>query len=307
MQSTEQIIQREPAVGSGSTEPSWLPLLALMPAWLAVTWLVSKAQWFWTHRPDMQFGWVVLMLCCYLFYEGWEKRPATAYRWTVLTGGLLGLGTSLLFVVQIYQAAFGMKPASLLGLALALFCLIGCNVAYVFGRNGLWHFSFAFGFLLIALPMPSAIHNLVVGGLQSKIAVLNVEILNLMGIPAQRIGSLIRLPNCTVGVDEACSGIRSLQSALMATLFIGYLSLSRLSLKLVLVLVGVCLAITGNLARSLFLSYTANASGVEVLESAHDAAGWSILLFTAAGVALFAWLFSKLENNLQPDPKHAGG
>jgi exosortase len=309
MSSTGLIFQKDSDASISAValpESRWLPLAALLPSWLAVAWLVSKAQWYWSHRPDLQFGWVVLMLCGYLFWEAWEKRPATAYRWTFSIGALLLFGAGLLFLVQIYQAAFGMKPASLLGLALALFLLVGANVAYVFGRKGVWHFGFAFGFLLIAFPMPSALHNLVVGGLQSKVAVLNVELLNLIGIPARRMGSLIQLPNCTVGVDEACSGIRSLQSALMATLFIGYLSLSRFSLRLVLVGAGILLAIIGNLARSFFLSYTANASGIEVLETAHDAAGWSILLFTAAGVAVVAWLFSKLENNLPPDSNHAG-
>lgn len=143
--------------------------------------------------------------------------------------------------------------------------------------------------------MPSAVHNLVVGGLQSKVTFLNVEILNLIGIPAQQVGSVIRLATCTVGVDEACSGIRSLQSALMATLFIGYIALSRTGFRIVLVFVGVLLAMIGNLGRSLILSYTANAKGLEALESMHDTAGWSILAFTAVGVALLAWLFSKLE------------
>jgi exosortase len=147
--------------------------------------------------------------------------------------------------------------------------------------------------------MPSVVHNLVVGGLQSKIAFLNVEILNLIGVPAQRVGSLIRLPSCTVGVDEACSGIRSLQSTLMATLFIGYLTLRRWSLKGLLVLAGIGLAIFGNLVRSLFLSYTANAKGLSAVQQVHDTAGWSILLFTATGVALLAWAFTRLETTLR--------
>jgi exosortase len=195
-----------------------------------------------------------------------------------------------------------MKAASLAGLALATMCVALGNVGYAFGSRGLRHFAFAFVFLLIAMPMPSVIHSLVVGGLQSKIAALNVEILNLVGIPAQRVGSLIRLPNCTVGVDEACSGIRSLQSTLMATLFIGHLTLVRYGLRWMLVFAGVVLALLGNLVRSLFLSFTANAKGLHALEQMHDTAGWSILLFTAAGVALLAYLFSRIEKQLRAAP-----
>jgi exosortase len=271
------------------------PLLALMPSWLALSWLVSRAQWFWNHQPDLQFGWVVLLLCAYLTWEAWQERPAVRYRWTIGYALLVTMGASLLFVVQVYQAACGGNAASTLGLAVALMLMVAGNLGYVFGARGIRHFAFAFGFLCIALPMPSVIHNLVVGGLQSKIAFLNVEILNLCGIPAQRVGSLIRLPTCTVGVDEACSGIRSLQSTLMATLFIGYLTLRRWSFKVLLVGAGLVLAVLGNLIRSLMLSYTANASGLQALERMHDTAGWSILAFTVTGVALLAWAFTRLE------------
>ena len=290
--------ERQTMTKTGKTRrrgPEYRLLLALLPAWLAVSWLVCKAQWFWNHQPDLQFGWIVLILCVYLFWEAWETCPPARLQLNLINVCLLGLGTSLLIVVQVYQAACGMNSASMVGLALGLTLFVLGDLGYVFGGAGVRHFGFAFCFLLIALPLPSVVHNLVVGGLQSKIAFLNVQVLNIIGIPAQRVGSLIRLPGCTVGVDEACSGIRSLQSTIMATLFIGHLVLRRLGLKVLLVGSGVLLAIVGNLARSLFLSYTANARGIQALEAMHDPAGWSILLFTASGVVALAWLFCRLE------------
>ena len=62
---------------------------------------------------------------------------------------------------------------------------------------------------------------------------------------------------------------------------------------------GVILAVVGNVIRSLFLSYTANAKGTEALEAFHDTAGWSILIFTAAGVMMFSWVFGRLEKSLK--------
>jgi exosortase len=103
------------------------------------------------------------------------------------------------------------------------------------------------------------------------------------------------LPNGSVGVDEACSGIRSLQSTVMATLFIGYLTLKSRGLQLALLLSGIVLAICGNLIRSLYLSLSANAKGVQAIEKVHDTAGWSILLFTALGVVLLSWLLARWE------------
>ena len=278
--------------------PDRLLAACLLPSGLAVLWLVSKARWFWSHNPELKYGWVVLFLCGYLFWEAWEKKPAPRWEWTGgnIATGLLGF--TVLFLTQLYQAALGLTPASMIGLGTGVLMVIIANLNYVFGRGGVRHFGFAAAFILLSLPPPALLYNPTVSQLQSAVAAINVEVLNLSGVAAHRAGSVIQLPACTVGVDEACSGIRSLQSAIMATLFIGYLTLRRNSFRALLFLSGIALAVAGNLARSLFLSFIANASGVEAIHAYHDAAGWSILMFTAIGVALFSWRLNKLETSL---------
>jgi exosortase len=272
-----------------------MPLLMLAPSFLAMAWLVTKVSWFWNHRPDLQFGWVVLMLCGYLFFEAWEKRPAL--RTTPHWGGILLAiaGAFWLFVVQIYQAAFGVNSASTTGLSLGVLMMVLANLWCVFGGLGMRHFAFSFCFILIALPLPGAIHSPLVNGLQRVVTSINVELLNLLGIPAVRLGSIIKLPTCAVGVDEACSGIRSLQSTIMATLFIGYLTLKNNGSRAMLLFLGIGLAVLGNLIRSMSLTLAANARGSEGVTAAHDMAGWSILIFTVTGVVFCAWGLSKLE------------
>ena len=267
----------------------------LLPAWLALGWLITKAQWFWKHNPELQFGWVMVLLCAYLLWEAWEIRPNPILRWRLSSGLLALAGCSVLAATQLYQAAYGLTPASMSGLAAGVMLVVASNLSWVFGWRGARHFAFAFGFILFALPIPSVIYSPIVVGLQAKVAAINVEVLNIVGIPAEQSGTLIRLPNGTVGVDEACSGIRSLQSTVMATLFIGYLTLRARALQVALLFLGIALAIFGNVLRSLFLSYTANAHGLSAIEKFHDAAGWSILLFTAGGVAALALLLSRAE------------
>lgn len=274
------------------------PLLLLGPAFLAMAWLISRAQWFWSNNPDLQFGWVVVLLCAYLFWEAWEKRPAVDWRarpWAVAS---FVAGVMLLFLVQIYQAVMGSSAPTTVGLALGVMLVVAGNLGVVFGWPGIRGFGMAFGFLLIAMPVPSGIQGPVVSALQNKVASFNTEVLNLLGVPATQVGSLIHLPAGTVGVDEACSGIRSLQSTIMATIFIGYLTLNRFSLQVLLFVCGISLAILGNLIRSLYLSLTANAKGVEAIAGVHDAAGWSILVFTAVGVIIISWFFKKIERQL---------
>jgi exosortase len=279
----------------GHTRDTREILLALAPMWLAFGCLISRVQWFWVHRPDLQFGWIVLALTIFLVCDNWSKRPPPTFelRWQFFAFGMAGC--ALLFIVQIYHAAYGMMPALLAGLCLAVYLLAVANIHLVYGWRGLRFFAFPLLFFLIALPMPSILQVPLVNGLQQKVASVNVEVLNLLGVPAQRTGSIIQLPNGSVGVDEACSGIRSLQSTIMATLFIGYLTLKSRGLQIALFICGVALAIFGNLVRSLYLSLTANAKGVQAIDQVHDSAGWSILIFTALAVALLSWLFAKWE------------
>lgn len=277
--------------------------LQLLPSFIALAWLAAKASWFWNHQPDLSFGWIVVFLCAFLFWESWQVRPAATLKVGWISGlcGVVGIG--LLFTFQIYQAAFGLKPAALLGLAMAVMLVITANLHYVFGWKGIIKFLFPYAFILIALPMPSVVHGIVVNGLQHQVAFVTAEILAIIGIPADLTGSVIHLSSGPVGVDEACSGIRSLQSTIMATLFIGFLMLKGVGLRILLFFAGIFLAVFGNLIRVLFLSYQAHHHGIEAVDANHDAAGWSILLFTVGGVAVLSWLLGKLQVVIENLPK----
>jgi exosortase len=289
--------QASPHVGGLETRlaSNRILLIALLPAIVAAAWLISKAQFYWAKRPEMAFGYMAPMLCGFLFWEIWPTRPKEKFT-SVFGPILLALpGLALLFIAQIYMAALGMNPASLVGLTLGTMCVIFANYWWVFGFGGIWHFAFPTMFFLVALPLPTVVYNPVVSALQSLVVSIDVNVLSLFGIPAQRIGNLIHLPSGVVGVNEACSGIRSVQSTIMATLFIGYLVLKNRSLNVALLVVGVGLAVVGNVIRSVYLCFRADSAGLQAVEEAHDAAGWSILVFTTIGVALAAWQFSKFD------------
>jgi exosortase len=270
-------------------------LVYLTPSALAMAWLISKAQWYWQNQPELNFGYGVPVLCLFLFSRAWESRPPMQIRWT-WSGVILGvMGTGLLFGAQISQAAFGMLASILMLLALGSMLMVAANLSFLFGQKGARHFAFAFAFFFLALPIPSAVQGQLVASLQSLVVTLDVEVLKLMGIPARQMGSLIQLANGSVGINEACSGIRSLQAATMMSLFVAWLKLTHRGLQITLVALGILWAVFGNFLRSLFLSCVANAKGTEAVNSYHDAAGWYIMAFTFAGVALSAWLLRKLE------------
>jgi exosortase len=73
---------------------------------------------------------------------------------------------------------------------------------------------FPFAFLLFAIPLPYVLYYTLSFPLQQLAAKLATWALVILGIPALRVGNTIELPNSTLEVAEACSGLRSLVTLL---------------------------------------------------------------------------------------------
>lgn len=272
--------------------------------WLIVAgWWVWDLQVHWQTQVEFQHGWLVAPLAAYLAWERMPGCPKPAPPRSVLWPSILALlSAPLVLFAELYKSAVASTPSS--SFALSLGCL-GFIVAILWVQHG-WpvaqRFLFPLLFMFVAVPIPKIVWNPIVLGLQGFITSLNVETLNLLGIPAQRSGNLIHLPRGTVGVDEACSGIRSLQSSIMAALFIADLTLKHAGAKIFFFFAGIGLAVVGNFGRSLFLSLTAARDGIKAVEGVHDTAGWSVLIFTAAGIAFLAWWIARAEKRLAQLP-----
>jgi exosortase len=284
-----------------------LRVLAICLA-IVLGWWLYDLQVHWRTAVEYQHGWLVPFLAGYLAWERWSSRPPWTPPRSMLGSLALALaGLPLVLVAELYKHAVAVTPASSFALSLGCLCFSLAFLWQAGGRSWAIHFLFPLAFLFVAVPLPKILWNPVVLGLQAWITAWNVEALNLLGIPAVRIGNLIQLPNGTVGVDEACSGIRSLQSSLMAALFIGDLTFRRVGLKVLFLVAGVILAVAGNFGRSLYLSLTAARQGVESVATVHDTAGWSVLVFTAAGIGALAWFVLRLERRMAgsclPEPK----
>lgn len=152
-------------------------------------------------------------------------------------------------------------------------------------------FVFPVAFILVAVPWPYLLTEPVIQALTWWNTLFTVEILGWLGIPAVPHGNVIELASGRVGVDEACSGIRSLQGTLMLSLLFGELYALRVSARVWLVLLGPSVALLGNLARTVWLTLAAARGGESAVAAWHDPAGVTVLLVACAGVWLMArWL-----------------
>jgi len=154
-----------------------------------------------------------------------------------------------------------------------------------------WTLLTAIGLWLLAAPLPSGTYARLTFGLQGWVTSSVLSALHLLGIPARQIGNIIELANTSVGVEEACSGIRSLISCVYAGFFFAAWLVRSPGRRVFLILCAPLLAIFMNFARSLGLTLLAN-RGVDISGVWHDATGYAILGLTAVALAGLAALLS---------------
>lgn len=178
-------------------------------------------------------------------------------------------------------------------------------VAIYLGRGlpSLRHLAFPILFFFVAVPWPTQIEHLVIQGLMRADAAINVEVLNAIGIPAVQLGNVIEVGSGFVGIDEACTGIRSLQATLMVSLFLGEFYSFNVARRLVLIVAGALLAFVCNLARTFLLVWLGAEHGIESIKSWHDPAGMSILAACLFGLWGVSTLMRREQSVSQPAPE----
>lgn len=124
--------------------------------------------------------------------------------------------------------------------------------------------------------------------LTSLVAAMTVHGLNICGIPAIERGNLIEISAGVVGIEEACSGIRSFQAALMASLFLGQLFAFKWRLRVLLIGIGALIALVCNVFRAGLLTYIADSRGLAEIGKWHDSAGYTILFVCFAVLTALA-------------------
>ena len=162
------------------------------------------------------------------------------------------------------------------------------------GRFPVSVFAFPLLFLLVAVPWPTVLEGPLVQLLTRVDVSAACDLAGSLGIPAIPHGNVIEVATGVVGIDEACSGIRSFQATLMISLFLGEFYRISVLRRLTLCLTGFALAILLNLARQTVLIWVAAHQGIPAIAKWHDPTGVVILLgcfFALWGIGV--WLAGK--------------
>ena len=282
-----------------------LPILALALVWLPLTARWSVA---WSVTPDQAYGWAVPVLAAYLLRESWLTRPAArqpgatgrAAAWILLVAGLALLAAALpvLEANALWPAAQWTGAAAALAVTLAAAALAG-------GSRWARHFAFPLCFVMTGLTWPGPVNRWIITTLSGANAQVAAELVSASGHPAIVSGNVIAVSNGLVGIDEACSGLRSLQAVGMIGWFFGEFFMLNWPRRIGLLAAAMAVALAGNLGRTSFLTWQVAARGAAAGLSWHDPAGIFELVITLAATTALAFAFARPSPALRAGPAGA--
>ncbi|NDV62585.1 exosortase/archaeosortase family protein [Puniceicoccales bacterium CK1056] len=317
-----------------------------------VLFLIWDQYFWWKLRDEYAFGFIVPLFVAYVLFERWPRLakgligdadtqeaasnpssdgPASTFS-SLLEKALITISVLMVaggfvsfFAGSLYRAMEGQNLISSNFLAFG-FANILLGGAFLYSGkkadgtpNPLkerWHLALLFLFpaliWMLSVPMFNAVYKTISTFLMNKVAVVVYHSFDLLGYAVVREGSVLKLPLGDVGVEDACSGIRSLTACLFAGSFLGSVYFDKLWKKVFLVGTAMVFAFINNIFRSLFLTAWAYAKGPTGLDThvivwgqdlgnVHDFTGWVVLGLTVICLLALVKLFSiRLEYELKP-------
>jgi exosortase len=277
------------SVASPTTRGAWLgTIAAVIAAFVLCYWtVIAKLVHDWAHDDNYSHGFLIGPLALYFV---WERRARLAAvrpqaNW---------------FGLVVVVASLGMLIAGTLGAELfvsrvSIVFLIAGTVLFTAGVDALRILAFPIAFLFLMVPPPAIIFNQIAFPLQLLASRFGEATLQVLSIPVLREGNLITLANTTLEVAEACSGIRSLISLLTLGIVYGYFVDPRLSVRTIIALSAVPIAIVANGLRVAGTGVAAHYYGAEAAEGFfHTFSGWVVFIVAFVLMYLVATIIIKV-------------
>jgi exosortase len=213
-------------------------ILVYFPVWkgLVLTWYRSD---------DYSHGFFIVPV---VIYSLWQKKEELV-RLPLRSSGF-GLALLIISLILYILATYAEIKT---GAALAMVVSIVSVVLFLYGFALFREILFILLFLIFMIPVPAQIYSAMTTPLQLVVSQVSVWFVALFGLPIFREGNVIHLPEHTLEMVQACSGLRSLMSLLTLSVIISYFSLRSNWLRLFLLFSAVPAAIIVNIIRVMIM------------------------------------------------------
>ena len=263
--------------------------------------VLTMLKRFWTapEMADWHHGMMVPFISFGLVIYQWkdlQKVPIRSCGW--------GAGAVLAALVVFW---IGYKVDITIVGFMSLQLMIGGLILWLLGWDMLKALAFPYLFLMFAYPF-YFLDNLIAFPLRGVMCELSQGFLNLIGVDTLRVGTaLVSAPDYAKGLQQGerfaldvanpCSGIRSLFALMMVSALYAHLTLDKTWQKLALFALSPALAVAGNFARMLMLTFGTILLGSRVAigteenpTTFHMAAGFFVFVVALGGMVAVGWV-----------------
>jgi exosortase len=248
---------------------NWHPVAlgALVALGLAATWDAWQDIFQIVHRDEeSSHVWLVLPIALWL---AWIRRGRLR---RCSPQGLL-IGPMIIAIGGVIYLYGGVKVIQFVWHLGALIVLIGCIIS-VLGKDILFQLAPAFVILLFMVPFPGRLRLKVALPLDEITARCAQTCCDIMGMPVQRFGTVLRINGVDVAVEEACNGLRMVFSLTLVCYAIAFSSPLRNYVRLGMVVASPILAVLCNILRLIPTLWLYGNCQLTTANHFHDVSGW---------------------------------
>lgn len=233
----------------------------------------------WMSDPDMGHGLFVPLIAGYIIWQHRSELLTLTPRTNWWGLAVVIWGSLQLFVGTLGAELFLQRTSFVIALIGLILLLCGTEITR--------KMAFPLFLLFFMVPIPAVIFNQITVPLQLLASRVAEESLMTIGIPVLREGNILTLPNQTLSVVEACSGIRSLLSLTFLALVYGWFFESRLWVRGLLFVASVPVAIVANAGRITITGVLGEYNQGLAEGVFHSVEGWVIFLISLGLLILF--------------------
>ncbi len=261
-----------------AAHPAWTILLAaLLVAAYAPVYARMIGDW-WSD-PNYSHGFLVPLVCAWFVHEAMPGLRAEPARPTGAGFVLVAAGLLLLAAGTLSEELYSRRLSSLALLAGIIHTLAGGRVLRLLAPP--------LAFALLMIPLPYTIYDALALPLKHMVSVLATAGMKLTGLPVLREGNMILLPNISLEVAEACSGLRSLMSLIALGAAYAFIFLKGPWRRAALIAATIPIAIFANTLRVFVTGILARHFGAVVAEGFfHSFAGLAVFVTAMVLTAL---------------------
>ena len=241
----------------------------------------------WAIDDNFSHGFLIPFITGFLI---WQKRDQlTSEKLKASNWGLLIISMGMLLHIA------GTTGAELFTMRTAIVVTLTGLSFYFFGSKITISVIVPLAYLMFMIPIPAIIWNKIAFPLQLFAAKLSTQCIQFFDIPVLRQGNILQLPNTTLEVVDACSGLRSLTSLLALSAAFAYMvPLNNLG-KWLLFGSAIPIAIIVNIVRLTVTAVLARYIGPETAQGfLHELSGMVIFIVALVFLYLFFLVLKKL-------------